>query len=66
MRSKASVTTLMAIAFLALVPAAQAQQFGIEDFTGMVFANDARDANGDWVVNDHDAYTNSGTPGASA
>jgi hypothetical protein len=63
MRSKVGVTTLMAIAALAFVPAAQAQQFGIEDFTGMVFANDARDANGNWVVNSNDAYTNTGTPG---
>jgi len=55
MRSKAGVTTLMAIAFLALVPTAQAQQFGIQDFTGMVFADDAR--------NRTDAYTNTGTPG---
>ncbi len=63
MRSHVGVATLMAIAFLALAPTAQAQQFGIEDFTGMVFANDARDANGDWIVNDTDAYTNTGTPG---
>jgi hypothetical protein len=55
MRAKAAVATLIAIAFLALVPAAQAQQFGIESFTGMVFADDTR--------NRTDAYTNTGTPG---
>jgi hypothetical protein len=44
------------LAALTLAPAAaRAQSFGIDSFTGMVFADEARDRT--------DAYTNTGTPG---
>jgi hypothetical protein len=49
------VATLISMLALAVVPSAQAQQFGIENFTGMVFADENRDRT--------DAYTNTGTPG---
>jgi hypothetical protein len=56
MRTRVGAAALMAISALALTPAAgHAQSFGIESFTGMVFANDDRDRS--------DAYTNTGTPG---
>ena len=43
------------VGIMVSAPAAQAQQFGIEEFIGSVFADDARLRT--------DAYTNTGTPG---
>ncbi|NLT06179.1 MAG: hypothetical protein GXY03_07690 [Solirubrobacterales bacterium] len=55
MRRWAGLGVAVLAAIGASAPTAQAQQFGIESFTGMVFADDARDRS--------DAYTNTGTPG---
>jgi hypothetical protein len=56
MRGSAGVAALVGFVVLVFAaPAAQAQQFGIEGFTGMVFADGDRDHN--------DAYTNTGDPG---
>ncbi len=56
MRGSAGVAALVGFVLLAFAtPAAQAQQFGIEGFTGMVFADGDRDRT--------DAYTNTGSPG---
>jgi hypothetical protein len=55
MRGWAGVVGLVGLALLALAPGAQAQGFGIQDFTGMVFADEDRERT--------DSYTNTGSPG---
>jgi len=54
MRSLKLCCALVAVMGIAATTA-EAQQFGIDSFTGMVFADDDRDRS--------DAYTNTGTPG---
>jgi hypothetical protein len=57
MRVAAGVVGLVGLVALALAlaPAAQGQGFGVQDFTGMVFADGERDRS--------NTYTNTGTPG---
>jgi hypothetical protein len=55
MRGSAGFAALIGLAMLVAAPAAQAQGFGIQDFTGMVFADGERVRT--------DSYTNTGTPG---
>ncbi len=55
MRAVAGFVALVGLVALAFAPAAQGQGFGVEGFTGMVFADEERDRS--------DSYTNTGTPG---
>jgi hypothetical protein len=55
MRVAAGVVGLVGLVALAFAPAAQGQGFGVQDFTGMVFADGERDRT--------NTYTNTGTPG---